>query len=410
MINLNVYREVKTWKKPLHASRANLARAYLKLLPNVEVIGITGSVGKTLTQNAIYSVLSQKFKTVVGDENLDPTFRIPQTILKVRPWHQKIILEYGVEHPGDMDYYLSIAKPKIAVVTKITPTHTKYFKDTDGVFSEKVKLIEASDKNGYAVLNADDPLVVKMASNAQARLLWYGQKAHLRKSFGGQARDSVKISHFYQNLKGSKFRLHWHGQKGSVSWKVIGRHQLLSAYAAAAVGQISGLTLKQIAKGLSQVAPPEHRLNAISTKKINLIDDTYNSSPEAAAEALVTLQDLGKRKEKIAVLGEMKDLGSLSKSAHMALGQKVARSSVKVLVTVGKVAQEIAMIAKKAGFTGKIYKATHTQDATNFVKKISNSKTLILVKGSRHAHLERIVNGLLEKSTLVNCYHCGELK
>src|SRR3990172_11608196 len=108
MLNSDPYQEVKSWKKLFHASKALLAKNYLKLLSNVETIGITGSVGKTLTQNAIYSVLSQKFKVVVSDENLDPTFRIPQTILKTKPWDQKIILEYGVEHPGDMDYYLSI--------------------------------------------------------------------------------------------------------------------------------------------------------------------------------------------------------------------------------------------------------------------------------------------------------------
>ena len=91
MTNSDVYREVKTWKKPIHASRTLLARNYLKLLPNLEIIGITGSVGKTLTQNAIFSVLSQKYKVVVGSENLDPTFRIPQTILASKPWHQKLI-------------------------------------------------------------------------------------------------------------------------------------------------------------------------------------------------------------------------------------------------------------------------------------------------------------------------------
>ena len=103
-MNLQVYRDVESWKKPLHAAQAYLAKLYLKSLPNVQVIGVTGSVGKTLTQNAIASVLSQKYKVVVGDENLDPTFRIPQTILKARFWHKFIVLEYGVEHPGDMDY------------------------------------------------------------------------------------------------------------------------------------------------------------------------------------------------------------------------------------------------------------------------------------------------------------------
>src|SRR3972149_9232155 len=147
MLNPDPYREGKSWKKPFHTSKALLAKNYLKLLPNVEVIGITGSVGKTLTQNAIYAVLSQKYKIVVGDENLDPTFRIPQTILKTKPWDQKIILEYGVEHSGDRGYYLSIVKPKIAVVPPLTPTHIKYFTNVEGVFKEKLKFVKALGKS-----------------------------------------------------------------------------------------------------------------------------------------------------------------------------------------------------------------------------------------------------------------------
>lgn len=400
MFNLNVYREVKSWKKPVHASRTILAKNYLKLLPNIEVIGITGSVGKTLTQNAIVSVLSQKFKVIVGDENLDPTFRIPKTIISAKPWHQKLVLEYGVEHPGDMDHYLEIVKPKIAVVTKIAPTHIKYFKNVQGVFAEKVKLVMALAKDGYAVLNADDPMVVRMAPHIKAKIVWFGQKA----------KGPVKISHFVQNLKGSSFRLHYSGQKAAVTTKVIGTHQLTSTYAAATVGIISGLTLKQIAKGLSQVTPPVHRLNAISTKKINIIDDTYNSSPAAAKEALSTLLDLGKHKKKVAVLGAMLDLGEISDKAHTDLGQKIAKSKVDFVVTVGKVAKQIATSAKKAGFGGKIYNSKNMGDAIKFLRKIASPKSLILVKGSRHAHLERIVYALLGKSTEINCYHCGNLK
>lgn len=400
MINLNVYREVKAWKKPLHVSKTYLAKSYLKLLPQIEIIAITGSVGKTLAQNAIVSVLSQKFKTITPDENLDPTFRIPQTILATKPWHQKLILEYGVEHPGDMDHYLEIAKPKIAVITKISPTHIKYFKNVGGVFAEKVKLVEALDRSSYALLNADDPNVVKMAEKTPAKVIWYGHKA----------KSGVKISHFTQSLKGSKFRLHYVGQKATVSTKVIGKHQLTSVFAAAAVGIISGLTLKQIAKGLSGVTSPTHRLNAISTKRASIIDDTYNSSPAAASEALSTLMDLGKHKKKVAVLGEMKDLGDLSHKAHTDLGEKIAKSKVDFVVTVGKVAKQIATSAKRAGFAGKIYNAKNTDDATEFLKKIASPKSLILVKGSRHAHLERIVNDLLGRSTRVDCYHCGILR
>ncbi|OGD84629.1 hypothetical protein A2165_02335 [Candidatus Curtissbacteria bacterium RBG_13_40_7] len=400
MIDSNVYREVKAWKKPLHLSKTLLAKHYLKLLPQLEIIGVTGSVGKTLTQNAIYCVLSQKFKTVVGSEDLDPTFRIPQTILVAKPWHQKMILEYGVEHKGDMDHYLALVKPKIAVVTLISPTHTKYLRDISGVFNEKVKLIQNLSRNGHAVLNADDPLCLKMRDQTLAKVWMFGKKS----------KDGVKISHYSDSLKGAKFRLHFQGQKATVSWKVIGYHQLLSAYSAATVGIICGLTLKQIAKGLSLVKPPKHRLSAVITKHISIIDDTYNASPKAATESVRTLVRLGKRRKKLAVFGEMKDLGNLSKQAHESLGQQIARQKINYLVTIGKVASVIGQAAKRASFKGKIINVDDTADALKALKKIVNAKSLVLIKGSRHAHLERIVHGLLHKSTEIYCYHCGNLK
>lgn len=398
-MNLNIYGEVKSWKKPAHIAKTLAAKTYLKALSNLEIIGITGSVGKTLTQNAIVSVLSQKFKTITPDENLDPTFRIPQTILKAKPWHQKLVLEYGVEHPGEMENYLQTVKPKIAVITAVSPTHIKYFGDEEGVYAEKIKLVEVLEKNAHAVLNADDPYVKKMAQKTQAKV-WY---------FGKSARSGVKISHIIQGLKGTKLRMHYLGQKASVSWKVLGKHQLTSAYAAATVGLICGLTLKQIAKGLSQTKVPDHRLNSIVTKHINLIDDTYNSSPKAVEKALETLKELGKRKKKILVLGEMRDLGTISESAHKEIGEKIAKSNFNYLITVGKVARLISTSAKKSKFGGKILEFPNTKQATKAAKNLIGKNCLFLVKGSRHEHLERIVYGLLGKSTKINCFHCGNL-
>ena len=399
MTKADVYGEVKTWKKPIHASRTFLAKSYLKLLPNIKIIGITGSVGKTLTQNAIVSVLSQKYKVVAADENLDPTFRIPKTILSAKPWHKFMILEYGVEHPGEMDHYLKIVIPDIAVVTAIAPTHLKYFNDVDGVYKEKVKLVKALPRGGYAILNTDDPKVVKMASLTRTKVWFYGEKT----------KNGIKISHFSQNLKGSKFRLHYQGQKASVNWRVIGRHQLTSAYAAATIGIIESLTLKQIANGLSNIKVPDHRLTPITTSNVNIIDDTYNASPKAADEALKTLLEVGRGKKKVAVFGEMKDLGRYSHKAHQVLGEKIAKSNVSLLLTVGKVTQLIARYAKKNHFRGKIVSVFSASDAIRELKKITNAKAIILIKGSRHAHLERIVLGLLGSSTEINCYHCGKL-
>ncbi len=400
IFSTNIFEEVKTWKKPLHKSRNYIAKNYLKLLPEVEVIGITGSVGKTLTQNTIQAVLSQKFKVTTGGENLDPTFRIPKTILATKPWAQKVVIEYGVEKPGNMDRYLEIVKPKIAVVTNISPTHTKYFKDVEGIYSEKVKLVKILTKSDYAVLNADDPNVAKMASETEAQIYWYGKKA----------KDAIKISHFTQTLAGSTFRLHYKGQKATVNWRGIGEHQLTSAYAAATVGILEGMTLKQIAKGLSYVKLPDHRLTPLVTKNFKIIDDTYNSSPKAALEALKTFLRLSKNLHKIVVLGPMKDLGHLSVEEHKKLGAAIARSKINTLITFEKVAEIIGKSAKKYGFAGKVINLDSTQGIIKEIKKSKKANSVILVKGSRHAHLERVVNGLLGKSTKVHCYYCGDLR
>ena len=400
MVNIGVYREVKGWKKPLHFSRTLFAKAYLKLLPKIEIIGITGSVGKTLTQNVIYSVLSQKYKTVVGDENLDPTFRIPQTILKAKPWDQKLILEYGIEHPGDMDHYLNLVKPNIAVVTAISPTHTKYLKNVEGVFREKSKLVTALAKSGYAVLNAQDQYCHKMASMTSSKIWWYGPSV----------KNGLKITNFRQNLNGSRFNMDYLGQKSTVKWKIIGRHQLMSAYAAATVGLICKMSLQQISRGLSKVKSPIHRLTPIVVGKTSIIDDTYNSSPNAVLEAIDTLIDLGKNKQKIAILGEMKDLGRFSNNKHKMVGEKIASSNVDYLMTVGLVAGQIADAAKNVNFGGKILKVASTHQALEKLETIATGKSLILVKGSRHAHLERVVQGLMHQSTKIDCYHCGKLR
>ncbi len=399
-MNSQVYSDIKFWKKPIHVSKTKLAKAYLKLLPNIQIVAIFGSVGKTLTQNAISSVLSQKYPTVVGEENLDPTFRIPQTILKTKPWDKFLILEYGVEHKGDMDHYLEIAKPKYAVMTLISEEHTKYLGDMEGVYHEESKIVHKLPKTSYALLNTDDKKSHDLEKTSKATVVWFGKKA----------KRGVKISHFSQNLHGAKFRVHYGGEMASVHWKIVGKHQLTSAYAAATIGILNRLTIKQIAKGLASTQSPQHRLNIKITDHANLIDDTYNSSPAAAKEAIETLRDLGKGKKKVAILGEMKDLGGLSENAHKQLGQQIARTSINHLITIGKIAKTISDSAQKNQFRGKIYNVTSLNEARKVAKGLTNKKSVVLIKGSRHTHLERIVYALCHKSTSIDCYHCGKLK
>ncbi len=426
MPDFKVFRKITPYKRLFHIVYALVAKIYLKLLPNVEVIAITGSVGKTLTQNAINSVLAQKYKVVVGDENLDPTFRIPQTVLKARPWHDFIILEYGVEHPGNMDYYIWLAKPDVAVITNIAPTHTKYLKNVEGVYNEKVKLVKALDEKGIAFLNGEDPMVIKMRGETKADVIWFGRNpdnidAHpqdvlkvISNTHPGnkKSNEAAEISQFSQSLDGSTFKVSFKRETKKVLWKIIGRHQLLSAYIASSIGLHFNLSLEKIARGLSKVKVPLHRLNVIKTKDFNIIDDSYNSSPKAAEDALSTLIDLGRNSAKIAVLGEMKDLGTISQSTHLDLGRFIAAKKIDYLATIGSTAQLIAKSAKANKFKGTIVNFDNVNGVADIIKSIAtkNTNTVVLVKGSRHAHLERIVNKLINRSTEINCYHCGRLK
>lgn len=394
----SLFQEVKFWKRPFHQLIHKLAHLYLKFLPNVQVIGITGSVGKTLTQNAIFAVLSEKYKVVVGEENLDPTFRIPRTIFSLKPSDQIAILEYGVEHPGEMDYYLAIVRPDITVVTTVAPTHIKYFKSVDGVLKEKSKLVSGIKKGGIAILNEDDPYVSKMEKVARCKIEFFGQKS----------KDGVKFSDFTQSFDHSEFTLHYQGKRAKVSWPIIGEHQVTSALAAAQIGLIKNMGLTEVVKGLSKTKTPIHRLNPVKTKNFWILDDTYNASPVAMSMSLETLFRI-KKNFKIAVLGEMKDLGSISVWEHKKIGYQVAQSSLDVLVTIGDRAKIIGDEARSLKFKGKIYNVDSTLEAVKIARKFSKSTPLVLVKGSRHAHLERVVNGLSGKSMSIRCYHCGDL-
>jgi len=394
-----VYTQIDSWKKPIHFTKSRLAKIYLNLLPKTKVICITGSVGKTITQESIFQVLSQKYNVSVGSENLDPTFRIPQTILSTKPWHDFLILEYAVEHTGDMDFYINIAQPDIAVVTNINVSHTKYFKSANGVYQEKVKLIKKLPQDSLVILNSEDPYVSKMRRETHAQILWFGEKS-----------KGVSISHFSQNLKGSSFTLHYNKESAKVSWTVWGKHQLQAAYASATLGISQGMNLKEIAAGLCNVKPPQHRLTLIKGKNSYILDDTYNSSPLATKAAIETLVDIEKSSPKIAVLGEMRDLGELSKSAHAKIGEQIAKTKISNLVTIGDKARIIAVEANKKQFSGKIINVRSTKEAVIYIRKLNLENALILAKGSRHEHLERVVFGLQNISTNITCYHCGKLK
>lgn len=395
------YQNTASWKRPYHVARANFSKFWAGLFPNVEIIGITGSVGKTTTKEAVYSVLSPKFSTLATVGNLDPVFNIPQTLLKIRPWTKKVVLEAGIEYPNEMDFYLDLVKPNIGVITRVYWAHTEFLKDLDGVINEKGKLLEVLPKEGYAVLNFDDEYIrEKMVGKTAAKIFWYGSYPNV----------DLRISDFiHGGAEGSTFKLKFGRDEVEINWKLIGEHQTVSAAAAASVGILSGLKLSEIKNGLEKLYPQLHRMNLVRGPKGSLIlDDTYNSSPLACVMALETLRSLAHKSEAIAVLGDMLELGKYEESGHREVGAKVAEENIYQLITFGDRAKIIADEAKKHGVKN-ILECKNITQIISQLKKIVRKDDIILVKASRHAHFERIVAGLQGLSTQIYCSVCGKL-
>lgn len=393
------------WMKNIyHTVQRVMARGWLHLFPQVTTIGITGSVGKTTTKEAIAAVLSQKFEVVKSKANLDPVYNIPITLLRLRPNTQMIVLEMGVEFPHEMSFYLSIVQPSVGVITKIDWTHTEFFGDLEGVKREKEQLIFSLPQEGYAVLNWDDEIVRNLAQNIKARVFYFGSDSN---------QCHLWFDHVEPTLKSTQFQLHYGRESVEVHYPLLGTHQLTSALAAASVGIINNLNLLTIRRGLETMKPSEHRFTALHGPNGSIIvDDTYNASPVASLAALKAVSGFPS-KRRIAILGEMKELGKYAEKGHRLVGEELVRQKFHTLVAYGTKAKMIAEGAKeysnKNGARIKIYQMTDIYDILDWINRNALEGDIILIKGSRHKiHLERLVAGLSGKDMVVNCLVCPE--
>lgn len=378
-----IWKNIKPYKKPVHLARFFLARNIGKLYPRSMFIGITGSVGKTTTKEACLSVLLQKFKTIASRDNLDPILNIPITIFKVRPSIKKVILEMGVEYTEEMDFYLSMVRPATGIVTRISFAHSQFLGDINGILQEKEKLVRQLPKEGFAILNWDDLNVRKLAKDTDAQVIFYGtnfENCHVWAS-------NIRVEN---NL--TRFELNYGVERVEVSLKLIGRHFVYAALAAAALGLCCGLTLISIKKGLEKMIPSPHRLQLLEgLEGWFVLDDTYNSSPVALEEALNVLSELPARR-RIIVLGEMKELGVYSESLHRQLAQKIYKDRVDMVFLGGGDVKFIAEELLKLGFPQERLdiNLSNSQMVSKILKSAGKGD-LILIKGSRAVKLDEVV-------------------
>lgn len=377
--------QTAAWKQLFHNFRRSIAKLWLKLFPKITIVGITGSHGKTNTTRAINQVLSEKYKTLQTNLNLDTIYNLPITILKLRPWHKFLVLEYGVDHKGEMDLHLELAKPSIAVVTGINPTHSdpELLGSLENVIKEKSKLLEALPPDGLAILNWDDKRVREMAKKTKAQVIWYGTTPKC----DFWAKD-IKV-----DFSGTRFTLRCKDKKISLKTGLIGRHFVHECLAAAAVGRRLGLTWGEIKKGLALLKPLKGRVSIEKGPKGSiLINDALRANPASTIAGLKVLVDLPTRGRRIAVLGEMGELGTLAESGHHQIGREVGKLKVDYLIVVGPLTRFIAEEAEKKGMEkDRIFWVKDVHQAAKVLEKILKKGDLFYLKGSLLRHMERVL-------------------
>ncbi len=356
---------------------------------NVKVIGITGSVGKSTTKEVVAEVLSQRYNTLKNKGNLNNEIGLPLTILSLTEQHERAVLEMGFYVPGEIIFLCDLSSPHIGVVTNIGTVHASRAGSQEDIARGKSELVQALPEDGYAILNYDDPLVRKMAEQTRAHVFFYGLDSTV-----DLWADNVESL----GLEGIRFLLHYRQEKNrpaevlQLRVPLIGRHSVQTALRAVAVGLVDGLTWQEIVSGLRS-SSNELRLIAVRTKNGALIlDDTYNASPESMLAALNLLNDLEGRK--VAVLGDMLELGQYEQRGHEMVGIRAAEV-VDELVTLGARGRMIASAALEAGLpANKIVILDVAEQAIQYLRPNLKSEDVVLVKGSNLMRMDRIVSAL----------------
>ncbi len=396
------------------------------------IVGVTGNVGKTSTKLAIAAVLSTARKTRWSKGNLNNDLGLPLTILgdwseeelrlvslaqsagerqlekilfwlkviSTSIWHlvighrtnypEILVLEYGADHPGDIKYLLSIARPNVSVITAVgeVPAHLENFPSGTELAREKARLIECLPTAGYAVLNHDNPTVMELRDRTRARIM----------TFGFNKGSDVRVVNFENRSDSGRptgiwFKLDYGG--GVVPAHIadtFGKSQASAAAGASAVGIIFGLNLIKISEVLGHYIPADGRMQLISgIRSSYLLDDSYNANPMSTRAALETLKAIPGNKRKVAILGDMLELGRHSLEAHEGIGAAAAKDA-DMLVTIGARAKDIANGARKAGMPKRAIQSYETlEEAKTPVEKLIKKEDVVLIKASHGMHFEEIV-------------------
>ena len=360
----------------------NIARYWRKKLP-IRVIGITGSVGKSSTKELTTEVLSLKYYTHKNPGNYNNEIGLPLTILNLGNGYERLILEMGFYYPGEITFLCEISNPDVGVVTNIGTVHAERAGSQKAISEGKSELIISlpGKPKGTAILNYDDSYVRVMAEKTSANILFYGLNP-LADLWASDIQG--------QGLKGIRFKMHYQGKTAILEVPMLGRHSVQTILRASAVGFTEGLKFEEITEGLIN-SNSQLRLVAVQTDSGALIlDDTYNATPESTIADLDLLSELSG--QKIAVLGDMLELGQYEEIGHESVGRRAAEV-VNYLVTVGPRGRMIAETAKKKGLPSTAVACVDDAfAAAELLRYNLKNGDVVLIKGSHGLHMDRISN------------------
>lgn len=354
-----------------------IAAGHRAALP-VKVIGVTGSVGKTTTKEIAAFVLGRRYRLLKNEANYNNEIGLPLTLLKLTPRHERAVLEMGMYAPGEISLLCELARPEIGVVTNVGPVHLERMGSMEAIAAAKAELVEALPSDGFAVLNGDDRRVRAMAKRTKARVVYYGT------SDGCDVRGIEPES---RGLEGISFTLEYGDERLRVQTRLPGRHLLLNALGATAVALLDGMTLGEVAQALAAARVPLRLHVYRGRNDSTILDDTYNASPESMIAALELLADLPGRR--IAVLGDMRELGVEEQEGHRLVGREAARVA-QVIYAVGELGHLIGEEAQRAGHPAVSLWPSKEEAARRLASELRVGD-VVLLKASRAMALETIL-------------------
>lgn len=360
--------------------------AFNRKRADIPVIAITGSNGKTSTRKMTANIISRHYCTLATQGNLNNEIGLPLTLLKLSRQHQQIVLELGMNRPGEIERLAGICLPDVGVITNIGPAHLEGLGSLEAVMHAKGELLEKIKPTGTAVLNADDPRLLEVADTTSRNILF----------FGVSSPAAVRAESINQEVSGLSFRLVLPGDSISVYLNTPAVFMISNALAAAAVGYLSGFTGDEIKEGLEAFKPVKGRMNILNTGKgIHIIDDTYNANPDSMTAAIKTLNTLKGKNRGILVAGDMLELGHHAESMHHRIGSVAARSDIAYIYATGQYAENVVSGALKEHMNpAHIFKGNQKEILEDITGRLE-SGDWVLVKGSRGMAMENVVEELL---------------